>query len=200
MKRFGHVQIVLFMIMGIYFCLPHVAFGQAVKDGFLTLYDYGSLDGVVDEKNFKAKLGQWVATYNKIKRDVLAMPRAKAESAVLLGAVRENCCDLDGLDTVVRPVLDHWSEVGDLDALSENERRVIFLLEEYGIKLASAEGYGFLVVNWNYLNTLLLPNPSPEAQSYMTVKANQPDYFFSDGAVSTLLKKWAAGPLSGSSS
>ncbi|GAB1409554.1 hypothetical protein MASR1M90_07080 [Desulfovibrionales bacterium] len=147
----------------------------------MTLYDYGSLDGVVDEKNFKAKLGQWVATYNKIKRDVLAMPRAKAESAVLLGAVRENCCDLDGLDTVVRPVLDHWSEVGDLDALSENERRVIFLLEEYGIKLASAEGYGFLVVNWNYLNTLLLPNPSPEAQSYMTVKANQPDYFFSDG-------------------
>ena len=195
MKRYHGLQVVLALIMGITLCLPGPSFGQAVIDGFLTLYDYGSLDGAVDENAFRLKLGQWIADYNKIKRQVLAMPKDKAEEAVLDGTYKDELggsSSLSSLDDVVRPVLDRWTASWEEDKLTVGDHKVIALLNECGIKFVSAEGDGFLEVDWTYLSTLLLPNPSPETLAYMTTKGGQPDYFFSDGGCFYLLEEMGA--------
>jgi len=200
MEKYRGMHVVLTLIMGMMLCLPGTSFGQAVKDGFLTLYDYGSLDGAVDEDAFRLKLGQWIADYNKIKRQVLAMPKDKAEEAVLDGAYKDKLggtSSLSSLDDVVRPVLDRWAaswEDGKLQEskLTTGDRKVIALLNECGIKFDSIEGDNFLRADWNYLNTLLLPNPSPETLAYMTTKGGQPDYFFSDGGCFYLLEEMGA--------
>lgn len=158
-------------------CLAVSAFGNS-----LALVEYGPLGGAVNEQEFKPALAAWVRQADALVQQFKALPPEKADRLFLEKAPLNETLTgdaLERLDAIVRPILDRWGEQDcDIQQLSENERKVVALLEQYGLMFDTAEGWPFLGVNPDFLDNLVKPYLNPTASEYLEAKNAQPEQYF----------------------
>jgi hypothetical protein len=185
--KFGKVKkfIGFFLMLAAIGLIPPAP-GMAQAADSLSLEDYGSLGGAVDEKAFKAALEAWIKQGNAIIEEYKAMSPDKADKAFMaensniVRRVSEGEA-LDKLDEIVEPVQERWSQDWEVDKLSADDRKVVDLLKKYGLLFEATEGSPFLLVDQPFFNNMVKPYLSPAAAEYVTVKNNHPQFFFSDG-------------------
>ena len=166
--------------------VPAVSAGEneALNEA-LVVSDYGSLGGAVDENAFREAINGWVARCNAYVDTFKTLPADKADSLLVSNPpedVLHSDASLIRLEEVVQPLMMRWSESWDKNNLSDDDRKVIAVLKQYGLLLDSAEGYAFLMMEEKYFNNLLKPYLSQGMQEYLTIQDSQPQYFASDAA------------------
>ena len=164
-------------------------------DGANLINDYGSLNGVVDEKAFRSILEAWA---RHCRRLVAEMENGDADAMYWdeesgLNARLSESGHLQQLEEAVRPVLSRFG-TGDEEQLTANDRKVLALLKEQSLLPECAEGYGFLVVDHASFSKRIARYLSPALQQYLEVKNSQPTIFFADAACRYSVKEmggWA---------
>ncbi|MDL2216114.1 hypothetical protein LJB81_00105 [Desulfovibrio sp. OttesenSCG-928-M14] len=151
----------------------------------LVMGDFDSMRGVVDEAQFRESLKAWIRLCNRFILKFRDVPREEADILFQKNPSFRNLQDSDELarlDKIVRPVLNRWEEYGGPEKLGSDDRAVGELLEEYGIRFATAEGYPMLLVNQAFFINMLTPYLSQATVSYLAIRANQPDHYFDASA------------------
>ena len=173
---------VIFAALSLLFGLNSAALAQTAP-GPLVLEDYGSLNGAVDEKKFKPALEAWIEHGNALVAEFKALPPNQADRRLIDDNPLRNlqlAAPLERLEKIVRPVLSRWENHWDQAQLSADDRRVVAVLQKYGLKLEAVEGYPFLMVDQVFFENLIKPYLSPAAADYLALKGGQPQIFFAD--------------------
>lgn len=164
------------------FALSLAGFNEARAD-WPPLENYGSLDGALDEKQFKPALEAWIKSGHDFEQQFKGLTPQKADALILKTETFRNFQDsgsLRNLNIIVRPVLEKWERGGET-GLTDGQKKVLELLRQYGLTPVITEGHPFLVVDEAFFERLLAPRLSQDAESYLAIKSKQPQYFFSDG-------------------
>ena len=180
MKAYRFFPPLCLLILLLSFSLAASAFGQNNSAG-LVMKDVGSLGNAVNENKFKTALGAWVRHCNQLIERFKALPPEKADKLFIEGNTLRDLqhnSPLDSLDQSIHPVLERLMQHYDENKLSANDRKVIALVQQYGVNLGNVEGSIFLEVDEAFFTKMLAPFLSPAASAYLAVKDSQPQNFF----------------------
>lgn len=134
----------------------------------LVLADYGSLGAVVDENKFKAGLKEWIQSCNKLVQQFAALPAEEVDYQFLDLIDSDLPEPVASLYEAVHPKLSYWFET-PAEELSSDDRKVMAVLQQYGLEIDAMEGSPFLWVHPNFYTELLAPYLSPVAASFLKI-------------------------------
>lgn len=194
MKRISHILNTCLLLF--VFCFAGSAWGQTGSVR-LVMEEFGSFGGAIDEEPFKAALQSWVQHCNKTIEQFEGLSPQEADKLFFEEDFLQNMLSdqpLYSLQESLEPLLARWTKHWDLNALSENDRKVVAVLEQFGLKMISTEGDAYLAGNTAFFNNLFKPFLSAEALAYLTVKDQIPTRFFKDAGLMHSIQKvgdWA---------